>query len=126
MVNERPPPKVSYRRRSTLRDDDETDALTAHSDHQGVQGSRDGLHINHKYDLQKNTLEYITHLPGDTSEDARRMEQILVLDDDIQSIDDEEYYRREPDDTDDLIQMGAGQRLQEAYGRQERRDKEGQ
>eukprot|EP00971_Amphidinium_carterae_P211725 4201316-Amphidinium_carterae.1 len=74
---ERPPPKVSYRRRSTIRDDDEIDALTIHNDHQGVQGPRDGLRINQKYDLQKNTLEYITHLPGDTEEDARRMRQYL-------------------------------------------------
>eukprot|EP00971_Amphidinium_carterae_P110583 2190561-Amphidinium_carterae.1 len=66
------------------------------------QGPRAGLRINQKYHLLKNTLEYITHLPGDTQEDAKRMEQILILDDDIQSINDEEYYRREPGDTQDL------------------------
>eukprot|EP00971_Amphidinium_carterae_P025150 496574-Amphidinium_carterae.1 len=63
MVNERPPPRVSYRRRSTIRDDDEVDALTVYSDNQGVQGPRPDLRINQKYDLLKNTLEYITHLP---------------------------------------------------------------
>eukprot|EP00971_Amphidinium_carterae_P084791 1678107-Amphidinium_carterae.1 len=52
---ERPPPRFTYRR-TTSRDDDEIDALTVHSDHQGVQGPRDGLRINHNYDLQKNTL----------------------------------------------------------------------
>eukprot|EP00971_Amphidinium_carterae_P021044 415286-Amphidinium_carterae.1 len=62
MVYERPPPRSSYRR-SMIRDDDETDALTVYSDHQGVQGPRAGLRINQKYDLLKNTLEYITHLP---------------------------------------------------------------
>eukprot|EP00971_Amphidinium_carterae_P148755 2949475-Amphidinium_carterae.1 len=69
---ERPPPKSSYRR-TTARDDDEIDALTVHNDHQAAQWPRDGLRINHRYDLQKNTLEYITHLPGDTEDDARRM-----------------------------------------------------
>eukprot|EP00971_Amphidinium_carterae_P253433 5031508-Amphidinium_carterae.1 len=113
MVYERPPPKVSYRkRRSMTRDEEEEeiDALTMYSDHQGVQGPRAGLRINQKYDLLKNTLEYITHLPGDTSEDAKRMEQILVLDDDMQSIDDEEYYRREPGDTQDLVMLQRNER----------------
>eukprot|EP00971_Amphidinium_carterae_P200859 3985944-Amphidinium_carterae.1 len=127
MVHERPPPRSSYRR--TIRDEDEIDAWTAYSDHQGAQGPRAGLRINQQYDLLKNTLdslEYITHLPGDTAEDARRMEQILVLEDDIQSLDDEEYYRREPGDTQDLVEMEATHRQDEAQARRQRRDEEGQ
>eukprot|EP00971_Amphidinium_carterae_P149859 2970917-Amphidinium_carterae.1 len=61
-----------------------------------------GLRINRQFNLEKHTLKYITHLPGDTEDDARRMRQYLVLEDDIQSIDDEEYYSREPDDRNDL------------------------
>eukprot|EP00971_Amphidinium_carterae_P066411 1315106-Amphidinium_carterae.1 len=68
-VYERPPPKVSYRkRRSTTRDEEEEET-----------GPRDGLRIHQKYDLTKHTLEYITHLPGDTPEDARRMEHAVQL-----------------------------------------------
>eukprot|EP00971_Amphidinium_carterae_P257792 5117098-Amphidinium_carterae.1 len=50
------------------------------------------------------------------------MEQYLVLEDDIQSIDDEEYHRREPRDTHDLVEMEAVHRQHEAQARQQRRD----
>eukprot|EP00971_Amphidinium_carterae_P159570 3163398-Amphidinium_carterae.1 len=40
----------------------------------------------------------------------------------LQSIDDEEYYSREPDDRNDLVQMEAQHRLQDAFDRQKRRD----
>eukprot|EP00971_Amphidinium_carterae_P188447 3740823-Amphidinium_carterae.1 len=30
---------------------------------------------HHMYDLNQHTLKYITHLPGDTTEDDRRMNQ---------------------------------------------------
>eukprot|EP00971_Amphidinium_carterae_P215901 4285535-Amphidinium_carterae.1 len=43
------------------------------------------------YDLSEHTLQYYTHLPGDTEEDDKRIEQVQALEDDIQSIDDEEY-----------------------------------
>eukprot|EP00971_Amphidinium_carterae_P200574 3980270-Amphidinium_carterae.1 len=45
------------------------------------------------------------------------MRQYLVLEDDIQSIDDEEYHSREPGDTDDLVEMESQHRLQEAFDR---------
>eukprot|EP00971_Amphidinium_carterae_P210114 4168397-Amphidinium_carterae.1 len=63
---------------------------------------RDGLRAHHLYDLNKHTLEYITHLPGDTAEDDRRMQQYAALDDDVQSIEDGEYYaRREQEERED-------------------------
>eukprot|EP00971_Amphidinium_carterae_P321663 6393785-Amphidinium_carterae.1 len=46
------------------------------------------------YELIEKSLEYLTHLPGDTDEDAARIEQIQVLEDDIQSIEDEAYYKK--------------------------------
>eukprot|EP00971_Amphidinium_carterae_P270653 5370983-Amphidinium_carterae.1 len=46
------------------------------------------------YELIEQNLEYLTHLPGDTDEDATRIELIQVLEDDIQSIEDDEYYRK--------------------------------
>eukprot|EP00971_Amphidinium_carterae_P224415 4452051-Amphidinium_carterae.1 len=46
------------------------------------------------YDLNEQNLEYITHLSGDTAEDDTRLRQIEVLEDDLQSIDDVEYYRK--------------------------------
>eukprot|EP00971_Amphidinium_carterae_P099057 1958875-Amphidinium_carterae.1 len=64
------------RRRTTTRDvDDELDEYA--DDHQGVQGGFSGLRINRQYNLEKHTLQYITHIPGDTEEDARRMRQYL-------------------------------------------------
>eukprot|EP00971_Amphidinium_carterae_P098937 1956517-Amphidinium_carterae.1 len=41
------------------------------------------------YDLSEYTLQYLTHLPGDTLDDDARIEQIHVLEDDIQSIEDD-------------------------------------
>eukprot|EP00971_Amphidinium_carterae_P084943 1680869-Amphidinium_carterae.1 len=125
--NERPPPRFQARRRRTSTrarddyDDDEPDEY-AGREHYEIIGGTSGLRIHHQYNLEEHTLQYITHLPGDTEEDARRMRQYLVLEDDIQSIDDEEYYSREPDDRDDLVQMEERQRLQDAYDRQRRRD----
>eukprot|EP00971_Amphidinium_carterae_P026975 531938-Amphidinium_carterae.1 len=97
--------------RTTTRDDgDESDEYAA------------GLRINHQYNLEEHTLQYITHLPGDTDEDARRMRQYIALDDDIQSIDDGEYYRRDPDDRDDLVHMDEESRQREARERRQRRE----
>eukprot|EP00971_Amphidinium_carterae_P310124 6162442-Amphidinium_carterae.1 len=112
----RPPAKFqARRRRTTTRDDDELDEYT-----DGISG----LHIDRQYNLEEHTLQYITHLPGDTEEDATRMRQYLVLEDDIQSIDDGEYYRRDPDNRDDLVHMDDETRHREARGRRERREKE--
>eukprot|EP00971_Amphidinium_carterae_P277936 5517134-Amphidinium_carterae.1 len=44
------------------------------------------------YDLNEHNIEYLTHLPGDTQDDDKRLRQIEVLEDDLQSIDDQEYY----------------------------------
>eukprot|EP00971_Amphidinium_carterae_P280758 5573719-Amphidinium_carterae.1 len=41
------------------------------------------------YDLTEEHIKYLTRLPGDTLEDDERIRQIDVLDDDLQSIDDE-------------------------------------
>eukprot|EP00971_Amphidinium_carterae_P014401 284443-Amphidinium_carterae.1 len=46
------------------------------------------------YELNEQNIEYITHLPGDTTEDDIRLRQIVHLEDDIESIIDEEYYTR--------------------------------
>eukprot|EP00971_Amphidinium_carterae_P351084 6491902-Amphidinium_carterae.1 len=52
-------------------------------------------------ELNEETIEYITYLPGDTPDDERRRQQIHYLEDDIESIVAEEYYakkgRGEPD-----------------------------
>eukprot|EP00971_Amphidinium_carterae_P247272 4910691-Amphidinium_carterae.1 len=111
----RPPAKFQMRRRrTTTTDDDELDEFM-----DGISGQ----HIDRQYNLEKHTLKYVTHLPGDTEEDATRMRQWLVLDDDIQSIDDDEYYRRDPNDRDDLVHMDDDSREREALRRRERREK---
>eukprot|EP00971_Amphidinium_carterae_P151439 3002534-Amphidinium_carterae.1 len=51
--------------------------------------SEGGDEVRNIYDLSKHTLQYLTHLPGDTVDDDTRIEQIQVLEDDIQSIDDD-------------------------------------
>eukprot|EP00971_Amphidinium_carterae_P317199 6305988-Amphidinium_carterae.2 len=51
------------------------------------------------YDLSEVHIEYITHLPGDTAEDDIRLRQLQDLDDDIQSIDDQDFWdKRERDE----------------------------
>eukprot|EP00971_Amphidinium_carterae_P221855 4404420-Amphidinium_carterae.1 len=52
----------------------------------------DGVH--HLYDLNEHDIKYITHLPGDTLDDDRGLQQSAVLEDDLQSIEDEEYYAK--------------------------------
>eukprot|EP00971_Amphidinium_carterae_P187954 3730633-Amphidinium_carterae.1 len=85
------------------------------------------------YDLTEKNLEYLTHLPGDTDEDAIRIRQIEVLDDDIQSIDDEEYYKkREKEEREDpegtfwrRSQLeGHHEAMMEAYRGEQARDRE--
>eukprot|EP00971_Amphidinium_carterae_P283309 5624693-Amphidinium_carterae.1 len=46
----------------------------------------------HIYDLSEEHIEYMTHLPGDTAEDDIRIRQLQDLDDDIQSIDDHDFW----------------------------------
>eukprot|EP00971_Amphidinium_carterae_P295851 5875573-Amphidinium_carterae.1 len=46
------------------------------------------------YDLNEHNIKYLTHLPGDTKDDSEKIRQIEVLDDDLQSIEDEEYYKK--------------------------------
>eukprot|EP00971_Amphidinium_carterae_P276744 5492140-Amphidinium_carterae.1 len=54
------------------------------------------------YDLNEHNIEYLTHLPGDTQDDDKRLQQIAVLEDDLQSIEDEEYYaKRRQEELDD-------------------------
>eukprot|EP00971_Amphidinium_carterae_P097569 1930585-Amphidinium_carterae.1 len=112
----RPPAKFITRRRrttTTAMDDDMLDEFT-----DGISGQ----HIDRQYNLEERTLKLVTHLPGDTGEDATRMRQWLVLDDDIQSMDDEEYYRRDPNDRDDLVHIDDESRNREARERRERRE----
>eukprot|EP00971_Amphidinium_carterae_P130111 2577533-Amphidinium_carterae.1 len=45
--------------------------------------SEGGDEVRNIYDLSEHTLHYTTHLPGDTLDDDTRIEQILVLEDDI-------------------------------------------
>eukprot|EP00971_Amphidinium_carterae_P273312 5424156-Amphidinium_carterae.1 len=63
MVYERPPPRFQYRKRRTTTRDEEEEEIEAMYNA--------GLRINQKYDLLKHTVEYITHLPGDTPDDAK-------------------------------------------------------
>eukprot|EP00971_Amphidinium_carterae_P143624 2845699-Amphidinium_carterae.1 len=61
-----------------------------------------GDEVRNVYDLSEHTLQYLTHLPGDTESDDTRIEQIQVLDDDIKSIEDDEYYKeRRQEELDD-------------------------
>eukprot|EP00971_Amphidinium_carterae_P205526 4078870-Amphidinium_carterae.1 len=56
------------------------------------------------YDLKVHNIECLTHLPGDTTDDDNRVRQIEVLDDDLQSIEDMEYYeKREKEERDDPV-----------------------
>eukprot|EP00971_Amphidinium_carterae_P039009 766975-Amphidinium_carterae.1 len=52
----------------------------------------DGVH--HLYDLNEHNIEYLTHLPGDTLDDDKHLQQIAALEDDLQSIEDEEFYAK--------------------------------
>eukprot|EP00971_Amphidinium_carterae_P319439 6348653-Amphidinium_carterae.1 len=78
------------------------------------------------YDLNEETLEYITHLPGDTAEDDNRLRQIVQLEDDIDSIVDAEYYARkergEQDIWDKEYSIPDARREEQARDRQARRD----
>eukprot|EP00971_Amphidinium_carterae_P125428 2484681-Amphidinium_carterae.1 len=50
------------------------------------------------YDLNEMTLENIAHLPGDTPDDDKRRVQIEHhLEDDIESLNDAEYYENRQD-----------------------------
>eukprot|EP00971_Amphidinium_carterae_P262708 5211429-Amphidinium_carterae.1 len=44
------------------------------------------------YDLTEQHVEHMTHIQGDTEDDDIRLRQIQDLEDDMQSIDDQEYY----------------------------------
>eukprot|EP00971_Amphidinium_carterae_P283847 5635403-Amphidinium_carterae.1 len=85
------------------------------------------------YDLNEQNLEYLTHLPGDTTEDDIRIKQIAVLDDDLQSIIDEEYYTKrgqeEIEDPEATFWMrseleGHQHEMEEAYRWAQARDRE--
>eukprot|EP00971_Amphidinium_carterae_P259799 5154647-Amphidinium_carterae.1 len=90
-----------------------------------------------RYDLNEHTLQYLTHLPGDTESDDTRIEQIQVLEDDIESLDDDAYYKKrrqeELDDPEDAYwsrrqyeghheHMMEEYRASSAIERQQRRD----
>eukprot|EP00971_Amphidinium_carterae_P082933 1640714-Amphidinium_carterae.1 len=98
--------------------------------------SEGGDEERHRYDLSEHTLQYLTHLPGDTLDDDTRIEQIQVLEDDIQSIEDDEHYKKrrqeEIDDPEDTYwnrrgeghqeEMNDAYRWESARDRQLRRD----
>eukprot|EP00971_Amphidinium_carterae_P048150 948368-Amphidinium_carterae.1 len=82
------------------------------------------------YDLNEQNIEYITHLPGDTAElaaeDDTRRRQIVRLEDDIESIIDEEYYTRRQRGEQDIwaeeYSIPDARREQQARDRQVGRD----
>eukprot|EP00971_Amphidinium_carterae_P052180 1027438-Amphidinium_carterae.1 len=53
------------------------------------------------YDLNEMTIEYVAHLSGDTPDDDKRREQILHLEDDIESLNDAEHYENHDVEMDD-------------------------
>eukprot|EP00971_Amphidinium_carterae_P017030 336019-Amphidinium_carterae.1 len=83
-----------------------------------AEQGRDGERI--RYDLSEHTLQHLTHLPGDTVSDDTRIEQIRALEDDIESLDDNDYYKKR--------QEGHHEHMMEEYShsasteRQQRRD----
>eukprot|EP00971_Amphidinium_carterae_P013093 258050-Amphidinium_carterae.1 len=53
----------------------------------------DSDEVQHQiYDLTEQYIEYMTHVQGDTEDDDIRLIQIQDLEDNMQSIDDQEYY----------------------------------
>eukprot|EP00971_Amphidinium_carterae_P273710 5432280-Amphidinium_carterae.1 len=56
-----------------------------------------GVYRVTSYELNETTIEYVAYLPGDTPDDERRRVQIHYLDDDIESLVDEEYYANRED-----------------------------
>eukprot|EP00971_Amphidinium_carterae_P261616 5190096-Amphidinium_carterae.1 len=68
------------------------------------------------------TIEYIAHLPGDTPDDDIRRQQIEHLEDDVESINDAEYYENRQDETvDDEEDIPQQIRQRQAQERQLRR-----
>eukprot|EP00971_Amphidinium_carterae_P188491 3741474-Amphidinium_carterae.1 len=63
----------------------------------------DNDEVQHQiYVLTEQHVEYMTHIQGDTEDDDIRLRQIQDLEDDIQSIDDQEYYdKRRQEELDD-------------------------
>eukprot|EP00971_Amphidinium_carterae_P101910 2017269-Amphidinium_carterae.1 len=56
----------------------------------------------HNYELTEQHIEYMTHIQGDTEEDDIRLRQFNDLDDDIQSIDDQNFWdKREREERED-------------------------
>eukprot|EP00971_Amphidinium_carterae_P191212 3794662-Amphidinium_carterae.1 len=45
-------------------------------------------------ELNEETIEYLSYLPGDTPDDESRRQQINYIDDDIESLVDAEYYEK--------------------------------
>eukprot|EP00971_Amphidinium_carterae_P158843 3149467-Amphidinium_carterae.1 len=75
-MNERPLPKFQQRRRiMTTRDGADYDS--EEEEFFGLQRGLQGRRMDRQYNLEEHTLKYITHLPGDTDDDARRMRQYL-------------------------------------------------
>eukprot|EP00971_Amphidinium_carterae_P212336 4214135-Amphidinium_carterae.1 len=60
-----------------------------------------GVYRVTSHELNETTIEYVAYdaayLPGDTPDDERRRIQIHYLDDDIESLADEEYYANRQD-----------------------------
>eukprot|EP00971_Amphidinium_carterae_P013997 275769-Amphidinium_carterae.1 len=95
--------------------------------------SEGGDEVRNVYDLSEHTLQYLTHLPGDTLDDDTRIEQILVLEDDIQSIEDNEYDKKRrqeeidyPEDTywNRRHHEGHHEEMMEAYRWESARDRQ--
>eukprot|EP00971_Amphidinium_carterae_P244092 4846765-Amphidinium_carterae.1 len=55
-------------------------------------GSTEQRIVTTNYDLRTQHLEYMTVIEGDTEKDELRLRRIQDLEDDIQSIDDNEYW----------------------------------
>eukprot|EP00971_Amphidinium_carterae_P031213 614454-Amphidinium_carterae.1 len=49
---------------------------------------------DHIYELNEQHIVYMTHIQGHTEEDDIRLQQLQDLEDDMQSIDDKDYYDR--------------------------------
>eukprot|EP00971_Amphidinium_carterae_P189188 3755683-Amphidinium_carterae.1 len=89
------------------------------------------------YDLSEEHVEYMTHINGDTEEDDIRLRQLQDLEDDVQSIDDQNFWdKREREEREDpegtfwrrqqleshQTEMEMAARVGEARDRQERRE----
>eukprot|EP00971_Amphidinium_carterae_P290751 5773523-Amphidinium_carterae.1 len=82
------------------------------------------------YELHENNIEYMTHIQGDTDEDDTLLQQIVHLEDDIESIVDEEHYARiqrgEQDIMDEGYNIPDSLRQCQARDRQGRREERAQ